>query len=228
MKVLVAEDDALTRDALRTILEGEGFAVECASNGLEASARFDAWRPDVVLLDIMMPERNGYDVLREIRRVDQRVAALFVSAKSEEVDKVVGLELGADDYIVKPFGVQEVLARVRAAIRRLPQSEKGGATPFEMGDLRVVPTELRAYRGDQAIDLGPREVTILQTLWERAGQVVDRDTLFDRCWGYDYFPQSRTLDQTISQLRKRIERDPSSPGIVKTVRGVGYRYEPES
>jgi DNA-binding response OmpR family regulator len=175
----------------------------------------------------MMPKVDGYAVCREIRRSDESVPIIFITAKSEEVDKVLGLELGGDDFIQKPFGVREVLARIRAVTRRClaRQRPEGASPPFIMGDLEVMPAELRARRGKEAIDLGLRDVKILELLQRMRGRVVDRAALFRECWGLDHIPNSRTLDQHISQLRKRIERDPASPHIIRTVHGVGYRFD---
>jgi DNA-binding response OmpR family regulator len=175
----------------------------------------------------MMPGMSGYDVCREIRKRDERVPVLFISAKSEEIDTVLGLELGADDFIVKPFGVKEVLARVRAALRRssLPRGLAVTAGAFQMGDLRVVPEELRAYRDGRPIELSTRDVKLLGLLHANRGKVLDRNTIFDEVWGQQYLPSSRTLDQHISQLRKRVERDPRRPAIILTVHSAGYRYD---
>ena len=227
MRVLIAEDDSNIRAGLKEILSREGYQVIEAANGTEALERFEAERPDFICLDIMMPDRSGYDVCRAIRKKNETVPVVFISAKSEEIDKVLGLELGADDYILKPFGVQEVLARIRAITRRcLAQvSTDGFAGAFEMHDLEISPTELRARRDGKTIDLGLRDVKILQLLHRNRGKVVDRTTLFDQCWDLDHIPASRTLDQHISQLRKRIESDPKVPRIIHTVHGVGYRFE---
>jgi len=227
MKVLIAEDDANIRAGLAEILAREGYHVVEAGNGNEALERFENERPDFICLDIMMPDLNGYDVCREIRKKNATVPIVFISAKSEEVDKVLGLELGADDYILKPFGVREVLARIRAITRRcLAQAPTGkSATRFQMHDLEVSPVELRARRDGIVMDLSLRDVKILQLLHRNKGQVVDRATLFDECWGLSHIPASRTLDQQISQLRKRIEVDPKDPAIIHTVHGVGYRFE---
>ncbi len=163
--------------------------------------------------------------------LDQHVPVVFITAKAEEVDKVVGLELGGDDYIVKPFGVKEVVARIRAVARRClldyaPASQDAlPAVPFSMQDLLVNPKELRAYRDGRSIDLSLREVKILALLFQHAGQVVDRNTLMNYAWNQDYLPSSRTLDQHISQLRKRIEVDPKHPRLIHTIHGVGYRFE---
>jgi DNA-binding response OmpR family regulator len=226
MIVLIAEDDAYTRNGLAEVLEGEGYRVMTASDGEEALAVFQRERPDFVCLDIMMPGRSGYDVCRAIRVLDRQVPIMFISAKSEEIDRVLGLELGADDYLMKPFGVREVIARVRAITRRtLAARQDPGHARFSLGAVEVDPAALRAYRGGAAIDLSLREVKLLRCLHDHRGQVVDRDTLLNECWGREYFPNSRTLDQHISQLRKRIERDPKAPEIIQTVHGVGYRYE---
>ncbi|MBM4398121.1 MAG: response regulator transcription factor [Deltaproteobacteria bacterium] len=227
MKVLVAEDDANIRKGLVDILEGEGYRTVEAADGTEALAVFDREVPDLVLLDIMMPGRSGYDVCREVRRRGSEAPIIFVSAKSEEIDKVVGLELGGDDFVVKPFGVREVVARIRAVTRRCfaRRPHVDLPAPFAIGDLDVSPAELRARRGDVAIDLSLREVRILDLLARNRGRVLDRDTLFNHCWGLNYFPASRTLDQHISRLRKRIELDPANPRIIRTVHGLGYRYD---
>jgi DNA-binding response OmpR family regulator len=155
------------------------------------------------------------------------VPIIFISAKSEEVDKVLGLELGADDFIMKPFGVREVVARIRAVTRRTFAARDKTNVPsaFEMGNLKIMPAELRAHRGDEVIDLSLREVRLLEAFHSNPGRVLDRNTLLDLCWGEDYFPNSRTLDQHICQLRKRIEKDPKQPALIRTVHGVGYRYD---
>jgi DNA-binding response OmpR family regulator len=227
MKVLVAEDDAHIRNGLVEILRAEGYSTCAAKDGKEALALYTREKPDILCLDIMMPGASGYDVCKEIRRRDALIPILFISAKSEEIDKVIGLELGADDFIMKPFGIREVVARIRAVTRRCYASRtgQGAKGPFRMGDLEVIPAELRARRGDTLIDLSLRDVQILGLLYENEGKVVDRDALFDRCWGIDYIPSSRALDQHISQLRKKVEADPKNPVIIRTVHGAGYRFE---
>jgi DNA-binding response OmpR family regulator len=227
MKVLVVEDDVNIRQGLVDILEGEGYEAVPARDGKEA---LELWRreaPDFVCLDVMMPGMSGYDVCREIRRADGRVPIVFISAKSEEVDKVVGLELGADDFITKPFGVREVVARIRAVSRRCLAARGGEvpAVPFTMGDLEVLPAELRARRGSEVVDLSLREVKILALLHRNRGKVVTRDQFFEECWGLRYLPESRTLDQHVAKLRKRVERDAKAPCLIQTVHGAGYRYE---
>jgi len=227
VKVLVAEDNAHTREGLREILEAEGYRVVAAVDGKEALAAFEREAPDFVCLDVMMPGIDGYEVCRRLRAKDAAVPIIFISAKAEEVDKVVGLELGADDFIVKPFGVKEVVARIRAVTRRFlaARGAQAAAASFRMGDLEVRPAELRARRGEAVIDLSLRDVKILEVLHANRGKALDRNAIFNHCWGVDYYPQSRTLDQQISQLRKRIELDPRSPRIIRTVHGTGYRYD---
>ena len=230
MKVLIAEDDDATREGLAEILDAEGYETVYARDGKEALALFDRQKPDFVCLDVMMPEMDGYSVCREIRRSDPAVPIIFISAKSEEIDKVLGLELGADDFIVKPFGVKEVVARIRAVTRRaiLAKGPAGQTEPFTIGDLIVAPDELRARRGDQVIDLSLRDVQLLAFFAAQPGKALHRNAILNACWGEDYFPNSRALDQHISQLRKRIEQDPKNPRIIRTVHGAGYRYDPEA
>jgi DNA-binding response OmpR family regulator len=231
MKILIAEDDEHTREALREVLSMEGYEVVTASDGLQAVDFFRATKPDFVCLDVMMPGQNGYEACKQIRRIDEQVPILFLTAKAEEIDAVLGLELGADDYMTKPFGVKEIIARIRAITRRTAarsaarSAKKEGDEQFMMDDLRVVPSELRAYRGTADLQLSPRDLKVLRLLYEKRGKVVDRNQLADEVWGIDYFPESRALDQHISQLRKRIEKDPANPRIIRTVHGAGYRYE---
>lgn len=227
MRVLIAEDDDHIREGLAEVLEGEGYRTLSARDGNEAVEVFKREKPDFVCLDIMMPGADGYEVCKQIRRHDPAVPIIFISAKSEEIDRVLGLELGADDFIMKPFGVREVIARIRAVTRRCIAAREPDKQPsmFTLQDLQVFPAELRARRGDTVIDLSLRDVKILELLHRRKGEVVNRNTFFDECWDIDYMPNSRTLDQHISQLRKRIERDPKNPAIICTVHGVGYRYD---
>ena len=226
MRVLLAEDDQFIREGLAEILRSEGYRVVQAQDGETALELFEADRPDFVCLDIMMPKLSGYDVCKRMRESQPLVPIIFISAKSEEIDKVVGLELGADDFIVKPFGVKEVVARIRAVTRRCrAAAESAGLDSFRMGDLEVFPRELRARRGKQTIELSLRDVKLLELFCRRRGEVLDRNTIFNHCWDEDYLPNSRTLDQHISQLRKRIEISPKQPTLIRTVHGAGYRFE---
>lgn len=237
MKVLIVEDDPVTRQGLVEILRGEGYTVLEAGDGITGLRLFETGKPEFVCLDIMMPGRDGYEVCRRIRQADAQVPIVFISAKSEEVDRVVGLELGADDFIPKPFGVREVVARIRAVTRRCLARSAATATaaaappdpatePFRFGDLTVHPRELRARRGDTTIDLSLREVRLLRLFHDHPGQALDRMAIFRACWDEEHLPTSRTLDQHIAQLRKRIEADPREPRLITTVHGVGYRHDP--
>jgi len=227
MKVLVAEDDRHIREGLVAILSTEGYEVVVAADGPEALARFRSEAPHFILLDIMMPGMNGYDVCRRLRAENAELPLIFISAKSEEIDRVLGLELGADDFIVKPFGVKEVVARIRAVTRRCLRAggRTNAAPPFTMRDLQVFPAELRVRRGATTVDLSLREIGILRLLYENVGRVVDRDTFFNRLWGLDHVPNSRTLDQQIAKLRKRVEVNPNEPRLIRTVHGSGYRFD---
>ncbi len=222
MKILLADDDPIMLETLQLCVAIEGFDIVTASDGEEAFAQWNRHRPDMLCLDIMMPKLDGYEVCRRVRAIDPQVPILFLSAKSDEIDIVVGFQLGADDFIRKPFGKHELIARIRAVLRRA-NSVPGKSRSFTMADLTVWPAELRAERDGVSLDLSPRETAILALLHQRAGQVVDRDTILNQCWGLDYFPESRTLDQHIAKLRKRIETNPDRP-LIETIRGVGYRF----
>ena len=225
MKVLIAEDDRHTREGLVEVLRSEGYDAVAAGDGVTAMRLFRETLPDFVCLDIMMPAASGYEVCKLIRQESPNVPIIFISAKAEEIDRLVGFELGADDFIIKPFSIREVVARVRAVSRRCYVQRESPPEEFTLDDLQVIPAELRARRANTVIELSPRDITLLRLLCENAGKVLDRNTLFREAWGEDYLPNSRTLDQHISQLRKRIEIDPRKPRIVKTVHGVGYRYD---
>ena len=172
-----------------------------------------------------MPQQSGYDVCREIRSIAPELPVVFISAKAEEVDRLVGFDVGADDFIAKPFSVREVIARIRAVTRRCYAKREERAGTFQIGDLEVTEAELRARRGDETIELSLRDVKLLRLFHDNRGKALDRHAIFKHAWGEDYLPNSRTLDQHISQLRKRIEIDPKSPRLIQTVHGVGYRFD---
>lgn len=233
LHILVAEDDALTRAALGEVLRAEGHDVTEAADGKEAQFRFNQRPPDLACLDVMMPGLSGFDLCRQFRKTHPRLPILFITAKSEEIDRVVGLELGGDDYIVKPFGSKEVVARIRAVARRCivgfqttPAELTLSDDDFGMLDLTVMPRRMQAVWGDNVVQLTLKELRMLQLLHARPGEVIDRETIFRVAWQDACPPSSRTLDQTISQLRKRIEIDPKHPKIIQTVYGVGYRFDP--
>lgn len=224
MKILIAEDDLYTRNGLVEIFTQQGHETLAAGSGDEALSLFTDNAVDFVCLDIMMPGKDGYEVCREIRKHNEQVPILFLSAKAEEIDRVVGLELGADDYIVKPFGVQELMARVKAIRRRYERDSTPERTRFAMGDLEIIPSELRCLRGEVEIQLSARDIKLLTHFAANRGKVIPRNELFDIGWGFDFIPNSRSLDQYISQLRKKIEINPKKPRIIATVHTVGYRY----
>jgi two-component system alkaline phosphatase synthesis response regulator PhoP len=219
MKILLTEDDPLMLEALGELLRLEGFEVVEARDGERALKLWNEERPDLVCLDIMMPGMDGYEVCRKFREKDSRTPILFLSAKSEERDVVAGLELGADDFIRKPFSAGEVMARIRSALRRA-YPEKGSRR-IKMANVVLWPDELRAEQAGQGIELTLREVKMLLLLEEKKNLPVSRDEFLDRCWGMDYFPDSRTLDQHVHMLRKKIE---GGSELIETVRGVGYRF----
>ena len=226
MKILLAEDDPLTLEALAACIEEEGFHALSAADGEQALALWAEHRPQLLCLDIMMPEIDGFEVCRRVRASDGAVPILFLSAKNEEIDVVAGLGLGADDFIRKPFTRAEVIARIRAALRRAyPVNGKGRC--FKMRGLTIYPDALMAERAGQGIELTRREVSMLELLHRNAGVPVSRDAFLDECWGLEYFPDSRTLDQHVLMLRKKIEADPSNPEVIATVRGTGYRFAGE-
>ena len=228
MKILIAEDDPNIRFGLAQALKNEGYGLLMAENGAIALELFQAQSPDFVILDIMMPVMDGYTVCKEIRKVNEQIPILFLSAKDEEIDRVVGLELGADDYLGKPFGIHEIRARIKAIAKRCCQIVKKEPeilpSSFKFGEWLIQPNQLTATKGQEEVVLTLREVTILQFFYEHPNEVITRDALFNIAWGYDHLPNSRTLDQHISKLRKIIEPNPHIPTLIHTVHGLGYRY----
>jgi len=224
LKILIAEDDLYTRMGLQEILKGEGYETVCAENGEEAYELYLREQPDLLCLDIMMPIVNGYDLCKKIRKQNQQVPVIFISAKTEEIDKVVGLELGADDYIVKPFGVREVIARVKAVLRRSIPAAETAEESFPFGEITISPGTLTGTVQGREIEFSPREMKLLYYFHQNKGKVLSRDQLYDYGWGMEYLPSSRSLDQFISQLRKKIENDPVHPNLIITIPTAGYKY----
>jgi two-component system response regulator RegX3 len=224
--ILVVDDEESYREALSVALQREGFLVETASDGMEAIVRFDMSKPALVLLDIMLPKMSGIDVCRELR-TRSRVPIIMVTAKTSEIDAVVGLEVGADDYVSKPFRLRELVARVRAALRRVPIVDEDRDHPevIEVGDVRLDAARHEVYVRGDAVPLPLKEFELLEILMANAGRVLTRDVLIDRVWGPNYFGDTKTLDVHIKRLRSKVEPDPASPARIVTVRGVGYRYE---
>ena len=227
LTILVVEDEENFIEALTIGLKKEGFRVQVARDGAEALLVFDAVRPDLVLLDLMLPKISGVDVCRELRS-RSKVPIIMVTAKGSEVDTVVGLEVGADDYVTKPYRLRELVARMRAVLRRtadrMPDRVPGtGDGVVASGDLVLDPDRHEVSVRGEALDLPLKEFEVLQLLLARAGRVVTRDQLIDEVWGHDYVGDTKTLDVHIKRLRSRIERDPSAPERILTVRGVGYK-----
>lgn len=228
LKILVAEDDINIRTGLVDTLESEDYQVIEAKDGRQAMAMFKTGFFDLVLLDVMMPEKSGYDVCRDIRASNKDVPIIMLTAKGEEIDKVVGLQLGADDYITKPFGVHELLARIAAVLRRSKRQKSGDKDRpqgiFMFGEFEVNPKTFKLAGAGRTIDLSERELKLIQYFYAHKGEVLSRDNMLNAVWGIDYLGTTRTLDQHIAQLRKKLESAPATPVLIKTVHGVGYRY----
>ena len=226
--VFVVEDEESFIEALEIGLKREGFKVHVARDGAEALSMFDVVKPDIVLLDVMLPKLSGTDVCRELRKKSQ-VPIIMVSAKGSEIDTVVGLEVGADDYIVKPYRLRELVARIRAALRRssLTPSEidEVGFGTVRIGDISIDPEQHVVTVRGSVTKLPLKEFELLYVLIANAGRVMTRETLIDRVWGTDYYGDTKTLDVHIKRLRSKIEADPANPSQVVTIRGLGYKYE---
>jgi len=225
--ILVVDDEESYRDALTVALEREGFRVEVAADGQEALDQFEAKRPSLILLDVMLPRISGVDVCRELRS-RSRVPIIMVTARSNEIDAVVGLEVGADDYVAKPFRLRELIARVRAALRRSSEDEPADIVAqevLEIGDVRLDAGRHEVFVRGEPVALPLKEFELLELLLANAGRVLTRDVLIDRIWGPNYFGDTKTLDVHVKRLRAKVEEDPSNPSRVVTIRGVGYRYE---
>jgi len=223
--VLVVEDEESFVEALNIGLAREGFRVQVARDGAQALDMFDVVRPDLVLLDVMLPKVSGIDVCRELRR-RSKVPIIMVTAKGAEIDTVVGLEVGADDYVTKPYRMRELVARMRAVLRRAPGEvvEVNGVDVLEVGEVRLDPDRHEVMiRGDD-VALPLKEFELLTLLLEHAGRVLTRDVLIDRIWGHDYVGDTKTLDVHIKRLRAKVEPDPSRPVHIVTIRGLGYKY----
>ncbi|MEM1333496.1 MAG: response regulator transcription factor [Actinomycetota bacterium] len=229
-RVFVVEDEPSFVDALTIGLEREGFDVAVARDGAEALRRFDEVHPDVVLLDVMLPKVSGIDVCRQLRK-KSRVPIIMVTAKGSEIDTVVGLEVGADDYVTKPYRLRELVARIRAVMRRGPDTgESAGGVSLMTADMLVVgdvaldPGEHRVEVRGAEVPLPLKEFELLHILLANAGRVLPRDVLIDRVWGSDYVGDTKTLDVHIKRLRGKIEPDPGHPERIVTIRGLGYKY----
>ncbi|MBN1895460.1 response regulator transcription factor [bacterium] len=223
-KILIVEDEKEMARGLKDNLEFEGYEVLIAPDGEAGSKLAREASPDLILLDLMLPRKSGFDVCRELRGLGLEIPVIILTARGEEIDKVLGLELGADDYITKPFSVRELLARVKAVLRRIPEKPPGARRTVKVGRLTFDPDHLTAYEKDREVELTHREYELLKYFVTHKGLVVSRDQLLDEVWGYDHFPTSRTVDNYIVKLRKKIEEDPVNPKHIVTVYGIGYKY----
>jgi two-component system, OmpR family, response regulator MtrA len=221
-RVLLVEDDASIREVAKLGLEQAGFRVTTAPDGREGLLHFRQSPFDLVVLDVMLPNLDGYEVCRQIR-AESRVPIIMLSAKSDTVDVVVGLELGADDYVTKPFEMAELVARARAAVRR--SSAEPEEPVIAWGELEIDPGAFVARRSGEELKLTATEFRLLLELARRPGQVFTRELLLQRVWGYDYLGDSRLVDVAVQRLRAKVEADPKEPQMIKTVRGVGYRFD---
>jgi two-component system, OmpR family, response regulator RegX3 len=225
--ILLVEDEDSFVEALTIGLKREGFRVQTAQDGAEALELFDVVKPDLVLLDVMLPKISGVDVCRELRRRSS-VPIIMVTAKGSEIDTVVGLEVGADDYVTKPYRLRELVARMRAVLRRRPVDpavHTSAGEVLEVGDVRLDAERHEVeIRGEQ-VKLPLKEFELLELLLSNAGRVLPRETLIDRVWGTDYVGDTKTLDVHVKRLRAKVERDPSVPTRIVTIRGLGYKYD---
>ena len=224
-KVLLIEDEESFGEALEYQLTREGYQVERVTDGVTGLERFQTNGADLVLLDLMLPGMGGEDVCKEIRRTSN-VPIIMLTAKSEELDKILGLEFGADDYVTKPFSARELLARVKAVLRRSTVASIGADGVLEGGGIRVDPERFEVTVRGESVHLPRKEFELLELLMENAGRVLSRETLIDRIWGPDYFGDSRTLDVHIKRLRAKCEVDSHDPKHLVTIRGLGYKFVP--
>ena len=226
--VLVVEDEESFIEALTVGLRREGFEVAVARDGIDALAAFDLHKPDLVLLDVMLPRMSGLDVCRQIRQ-RSKVPIIMVTAKGAEIDTVVGLEVGADDYVTKPYRLRELVARMRAVLRRSPGDgvdDDASLAAIDVGDVRLDPERHEVWVRDEQVMLPLKEFDLLHLLLANAGRVLPRELLIDRVWGHDYVGDTKTLDVHVKRLRAKVEDDPANPTRIVTIRGLGYKYEP--
>ncbi len=230
-KLLIVEDDQTLLDALRYNLAKEGYDVLTAIDGAQAVGFARKERPDLIILDVMLPGLDGFEVCRILRKEGMTMPILMLTAKAEEIDRVVGLELGADDYMTKPFSLRELLARVRAMLRRVAMMQReaspnqGVTSSIKVGGLEIDLSRHLVSLGGSVLDLSPKEFDLLAFLVRNKGQVFSRDQLLERVWGYDYGGDTRTVDVHIRWLRRKLETDPGNPQLLLTVRGAGYKFE---
>ena len=222
-KILVVDDEPTQLNTVRAYLEDEGYTVQTATNGRMALHAFRSFQPDLVVLDIMLPELDGLEVLRQIRQSSDTYVVML-TAKADETDKIVGLTMGADDYVTKPFSPRELVARIKSALRRL-SSTNGQKTELVSLRIRLDRDARLAWKDNEPLDLTPIEFDLLHTLMRHQGRVLSREQLIEQVWGYEYYNDDRVVDVHIGRLRKKIEDDPADPSLIATVWGAGYRFE---
>lgn len=223
-QILICDDQHIIHETLGVYLKDEGFDYISAYDGEQAVAEFHSHHPDLIILDLMMPKKNGMDVCREIR-MESNVPIIMLTAKSEEIDRVLGLELGADDYIVKPFSAREVVARVKAVLRRFVMQESEPAQVLRYGNLEININNYDVRLNGERLPLTPKEVEILQLLASHPGKVFTREKILSLVWGYDYYGDTRAVDTQIKRIRQKVQMDEAIGWEIKTVYGVGYRFE---
>ncbi len=226
-KILVVDDEEPIQELLRFNLEKEGYLVRVAKDGQEALQHVEKDQPDLLVLDLMLPGMDGLEVCRKLRSNPKfhQIPIIMLTAKGEEIDKVLGLELGADDYMTKPFSPRELLARIKARLRRPNSQEETDAQIIIRGELRVDVTGFRVHVRGEETELTPKEFELLRVLVAHPGKVYSRDELLERIWGYEYDGDTRTVDVHVRHLRLKVERDPSNPEYIETLRGIGYRFK---
>ncbi|WP_426355935.1 response regulator [Mammaliicoccus sciuri] len=229
-KVLVVDDEQSIVTLLKYNIEQAGYQVIVAYDGVQALEKVNEEKPDLVVLDVMLPEKDGIEVCKTIRSDKNQVPILMLTAKDDEFDRVLGLELGADDYMTKPFSPREVVARVKAILRRVGQVENKNLDEDEdediiLGAIRIRPDFFEVYRNDELLELTPKEFELLLYLIERQGRVITREHMLNSVWNYEFAGDSRIVDVHISHLRDKLEENPKQPQFIKTVRGLGYKLE---
>ena len=224
-RILIIEDDMSILSGLKDVLVFKSYDVLTATDGEKGYTAAVEEKPDLIILDIMLPKMDGYTLCKKLRGAGNTTPVLMLTARGEEPDKVKGLDIGADDYVTKPFSLPELLARVRALLRRTPEEGKESPQPasIQIGDVLVDFKKHEAYLGKKALNMSPKEFGILKYLASRVGEVVSRDELLDEVWGYDLYPTTRTVDNHIAQLRSKIEKNPADPEYLITVHSVGYK-----
>ncbi len=223
-RILIVEDELEMAQGLKDNFEFDGHEVIIAEDGEKGSQLAVEGKPQLIILDVMLPKKSGFDVCKELRGKGIKIPIIMLTARGQEIDKVLGLELGADDYITKPFSVRELLARVKAVLRRTPEEAGGEGKYHTFGKIKVDFDHYSAYDDNGKVELTFKEFEILKYFLEHEGQTISRDKLLDDVWGYDYFPTSRTVDNHIVKLRKKIEIDPVNPKHILTVYGIGYKF----